>query len=138
MRKQSRFLVDLLLPVSLFGEVPVAAQEEHAHAAAAPVSPSASVRRVRWSDPAAWPDGRVPREGDAVTIARDTEVVLDVDPPALRSLTVDGRLTFSNDRDIGLETEWNYLRGGELQIGSEAAPHTRKATITLTDTVPGE
>jgi cell migration-inducing and hyaluronan-binding protein len=27
---------------------------------------------------------------------------------------------------------------GELQIGTEAAPHTRKATITLTDTVKGE
>jgi cell migration-inducing and hyaluronan-binding protein len=93
---------------------------------------------MRWSDPAAWPGRKVPREGDAVTIARDMEVVLDVDPPALRSLTVDGKLTFSNDRDIELETEWIYLRGGELQIGSEASPHTRQAMITLTDKVPGE
>jgi cell migration-inducing and hyaluronan-binding protein len=30
------------------------------------------------------------------------------------------------------------LRGGELAIGSEARPHTRKATITLTDAVKGE
>ena len=66
------------------------------------------------------------------------DVVLDVDPPALRSLTVDGKLSFSDDLDIGLETEWIYLRGGELQIGSEASPYTRKATITLTDTVPDE
>src|SRR5690606_1013167 len=36
------------------------------------------------------------------------------------------------------ETEWIYVRGGELHIGSEARPHTRKATITLTDTVPVE
>ena len=76
--------------------------------------------------------------GDAVTIARGTEVVLDVDPPALRSLTVDGKLSFSNDLDIGLETEWIYLRGGELEIGTEARPHTRKATITLTDNFPKE
>src|SRR5678810_445707 len=27
---------------------------------------------------------------------------------------------------------------GELEIGSEASPHTRKATITLTNTVPDE
>src|SRR5688572_23957210 len=27
---------------------------------------------------------------------------------------------------------------GELSIGSEASPHTRKATITLTDNVKGE
>ena len=62
------------------------------------------------------------------------DVVLDVDPPALRSLTVDGTLSFSNDIDIELETDWIYLRGGELQIGSEGNPYTRKATITLTKT----
>jgi len=66
------------------------------------------------------------------------EVVLDVAPPALRSLTIDGKLSFSDDRDIELKTEWIYLRGGELQIGSEANPHTRNATITLTDKFPGE
>ena len=27
---------------------------------------------------------------------------------------------------------------GELEIGTEASPHTRKATITLTNTVPDE
>ena len=30
------------------------------------------------------------------------------------------------------------LPGGELDIGSEANPHTRNATITLTDNVPDE
>src|SRR5688500_11224485 len=141
MRKQlSQYLLALLLPATLMlgAGSGVAAQENHAHADAGTDAPSAAIRRVLWSDPAAWPEGEVPREGDAVTIARDTEVVLDVDPPALRSLTVDGKLRFSNDVDIGLETEWIYLRGGELQIGSEASPHTRKATITLTDNVPGE
>src|SRR5690606_35668897 len=85
-----------------------------------------------------WPDGKVPGKGDAVTIARDMDVVLDVDPPALRSVTIDGTLRFSDDRDLALETDWIYLRGGELQIGSEARPYTRHATITLTDNVPGE
>ncbi|MEI9889803.1 MAG: G8 domain-containing protein [Caulobacteraceae bacterium] len=58
--------------------------------------------------------------------------------PALRSLTVNGKLSFSNDKDLELTTEWIYLPGGELDIGSEAKPHTRKATITLTDTVKDE
>lgn len=80
----------------------------------------------------------MPGEGDAVTIARDMEVVLDVDPPALRSLTIDGKLSFSDEIDIELASEWIYLRGGELQIGSEAKPYARNATITLTDNVPGE
>ena len=90
------------------------------------------MRTVRWSDPAAWPDGKVPRAGDAVTIAPGTHVVLDVDPPALRSLTVDGKLSFADDRDIGLETEWIYLRGGELEVGTEAHPYRHNASITLT------
>ena len=138
--RPGRYHSSLLLPAVLMlgAGTGVAAQESHAHAdAAAETSPSA-VRTVRWSDPAAWPKGKVPGEGDAVTIARDMEVVLDVDPPALRSLTVDGKLSFSNERDIDLETEWIYVRGGELHIGSETDPYTRKATITLTDTVPGE
>ena len=123
-----------------------AAQQGHAHSDARPGAhaqagtnaPAPAVQRVLWSDPAAWPDGKVPGEGDAVTIARGMEVILDVDPPALRSLTVDGRLGFSDDIDIELETEWIYLRGGELHIGSEADPHTRNVTITLTDHFPGE
>src|SRR5690606_34278240 len=49
-----------------------------------------------------------------------------------------GTLRFSDARDLELRTDWIYVRGGALHIGSEAAPHTRKATITLTDTVPGE
>src|SRR5690606_3813285 len=131
----------LLLPMTLmFGAgTPAAAQGDHSgHGeAAAPLNPSA-MKKVRWSDPAAWPDGRVPREGDAVTIARDMDMLLDVDPPALRSLPIDGRLTVANDIDVGIESEWIYLRGGELHIGSEDRPYTRQATITLTDTVPGE
>jgi cell migration-inducing and hyaluronan-binding protein len=59
-------------------------------------------------------------------------------PPALRSLTVQGKLSFADDRDIGLETEWIYLPGGELEIGSEARPYRHQATITLTDTIRDE
>jgi len=91
-----------------------------------------------WSDPASWPDGKVPRAGDAVTIGRDKDIVLDVTPPALRSLTINGKLSFAPDRDLGLTTDWIYLSGGELDIGSEAKPYRHNATITLTDTVPGE
>ncbi|HEY6815227.1 MAG TPA: G8 domain-containing protein, partial [Croceibacterium sp.] len=131
----------LLLPVTLMvgGVSGAAAQESHAaHVDAGAQAPPSALKRMRWSDPAAWPDRKVPREGDAVTIARDVEVELDVDPPALRSLTIDGKLRFSDNLDIGLETEWIYLRGGELAIGSEASPYKHNATITLTNTIPGE
>ncbi len=73
-----------------------------------------------------------------MTIGKDRNILLDVTPPALRSLTIEGKLSFSNDKDLGLTTEWIYLPGGELDIGSEAQPHTAKATITLTDNVKDE
>ena len=73
-----------------------------------------------------------------MTIGRDQNVILDVSPPALRSLTVHGKLSFSNAKDLALETDWIYLAGGELDIGSEAHPHTRNAVITLTDNVKDE
>ena len=98
---------------------------------------SSSAKQARWSDSATWPDRRVPRAGDTVTIAAGKNVVLDVSPPALGSLTIDGKLSFANNRDLELTTEWIMLHG-ELEIGTEARPHTRKATITLTNNVKDE
>jgi hypothetical protein len=131
----------LLLPAALMLGIgtELAAQDGHAHAdVQAAAAPAPGVKQTRWSDPASWPDGKVPGAGDAVTIGRDMNILLDVDPPALRSLTIQGKLSFSDERDIGLETEWIYMPGGELAIGSEAKPHTRNAVITLTDNVRGE
>jgi hypothetical protein len=140
MNKPLRWLWLTVVGVLSLG-TPATAQDHHDHAAAPAAAAAAApvaMRTVRWSDPAAWPGGKVPAAGEAVTIARDVHVVLDVAPPALRSLTVDGKLSFAEDRDIALSTEWIYLRGGELAIGSEARPYTRNASITLTDAVKGE
>src|SRR5262252_5482276 len=88
-----------------------------------------SVRATNWSDPATWPNKKVPAAGDKVIIGKDKDVVLDVSPPALGGLSIDGKLTFSNNADLELTTEWIMLHG-ELAIGTEAKPHTRKATMT--------
>src|SRR5690606_26848378 len=50
---------------------------------------------TNWSDPATWPNRKVPVAGDKVTIGRDMDVILDVSPPALGGLSIDGKLTFS-------------------------------------------
>ena len=92
---------------------------------------------TNWSNPDTWPNRKVPIVGDKVTIGRDKEVILDVSPPALGGLSIDGKLTFANNADLELTTEWIMLHG-ELAIGSEASPHTRNATITLTNKVVGE
>ncbi len=92
---------------------------------------------MNWSDANTWPNRKVPVAGDKVIISRDKEVILDVSPPALGGLSIDGKLTFSNAADLELTTEWIMLHG-ELAIGSEASPHTRNATITFTNAVPNE
>ena len=90
-----------------------------------------------WSDSATWSGGALPRAGDIVTIGEGMNVVLDVSPPNLGGVNVGGKLSFSNDSDLELTTEWITLTG-ELEIGTEARPHTANATITLTDNNPGE
>jgi cell migration-inducing and hyaluronan-binding protein len=141
MRTQPRLLrLCLLLPVSVLFGIGLAAdaQEDHAHMQAAESAPPVAMKTLRWSNPAAWPDGKVPGKGDAVTIGRDRDIVLDVSPPPLRSLTIDGKLSFADTRDLSLETDWIYVPGGELQIGTEAHPYQHNALITLTDNVKGE
>ena len=52
-----------------------------------------------WSDPATWPGNRVPAAGDKVVIASGQDVILDVSPPALNGLTINGKLSFADAAD---------------------------------------
>src|SRR5882724_11475695 len=129
MGKPYHFFLSFLVPAFLVlgGYTVVKAQQK--------ASTPASAKR--WSDAATWPDKKVPGKDAAVTIGRDMDVVLDVTPPALHGLTINGKLSFADNKDLELTTEWIMLHG-ELEIGTEAKPHTHKATITLTDNVKDE
>src|SRR5690606_4307967 len=96
-----------------------------------------AVKDGLWSDSSTWSGGDVPQAGDIVTIGAGLDVVLDVSPPSLSGVKVEGKLSFSNDSDLTLPTEWITLTG-ELELGTEARPHTANATITLTDNNPNE
>ena len=129
MRKRSLLVLSLLVPAFfiLGGYAVVKAQQKT----------SSTARAKRWSEAATWPDKKVPAKDAVVTIDRDMNVVLDVSPPPLHGLTINGKLSFADDKDLELSTEWVMVHG-ELEIGTEAKPHTRKATITLTDNVKDE
>ena len=122
MRSQNRSLHFSLLAAAFFT---VSAQAQEA------------VSSGVWSDSSTWSGGAVPRAGDIVTIGAGLDVVLDVSPPGLNGMNLDGKLSFADDKDLELTTEWILLRG-ELQAGTERNPHTRNATITLTNNVPDE
>src|SRR5690606_37620971 len=83
---------------------------------------SVAAKSGNWSARSTWANGAVPAAGSIVSIPAGTNVVLDVSPPALNGLTIDGKLAFSNDKDLELTTEWIMLHG-ELEIGTEARPH---------------
>jgi cell migration-inducing and hyaluronan-binding protein len=128
MRIRNRFfLLSLLVPACFSVCADAVAQQQG----------SSAVRAGLWSDASIWSGGAVPEAGDVVTIGAGVDVVLDVSPPPLHGMNVDGRLSFSDGHDVELTTEWILLRG-ELQAGTESSPHTRNVTITLTNDVPDE
>jgi len=98
---------------------------------------ASAVKGGRWSDSGTWADKKVPAEGAMVTIDKGMDVVLDVSPPPLHGLNLNGKLSFADNKDLELTTEWIMLHG-TLEIGTEAKPHTRNATITLTNNVLDE
>src|SRR5689334_14604561 len=124
MSKNRSLLVVSLLPALLLGSVCAVVQ-------------AAPAKAARWSDRATWPNKKVPVAGDKVEIASGKEVILDVSPPALGGLTINGKLSFADKSDLELTTEWIMVHG-ELTVGTEANPFTHKATITLADNVKNE
>ena len=87
---------------------------------------------VAWSDASTWPTGQVPEAGAAVVIPEDKAVLLDVSPPPLASLRVEGALVF-DDRDLDL-IAGHVLVLGTMRVGTASAPYLHRATVTLTGT----
>jgi cell migration-inducing and hyaluronan-binding protein len=116
--------------------VPLTAREGQVSAppAGPPSGPPASAANSgKWSDAATW-GGALPQAGAAVTIPSGKAVTLDVSPPPLASLMIEGQLIFDEGKDLNLSANWIMVHGngGKLQIGSEQAPYLKKAVITLT------
>src|SRR5271154_4841578 len=103
MRKRSLLFLSLLVPafLGLGGYAVLKAQQKT----------SSTASGKRWSDAATWPDKKVPGKDAAVTIGKDMNVVLDVSPMPLRSLTIEGKLSFADNKDLELSTEWVMVHG---------------------------
>ncbi len=90
---------------------------------------SPTLTTVRWSDPATW-GGSVPKAGQNVEVPKGKAILLDVSPPALGNLTINGTLVFDN-KDLNLTAKWIMVHG-RFEIGVPSALYTKKAVITLT------
>jgi hypothetical protein len=88
-----------------------------------------------WSNPAVW-GGTLPGSGARVCIPTGMTVTLDVDPPDLTGMVIDGTLRVS-PRDTRITAGWIMVHG-LFEIGTQATPFPNKATITLTGTNTNE
>jgi len=96
-----------------------------------------------WSDPTSWPSGEIPVEGEDVVIERAMNIIFDLqDSPLLKSLTINGRLSFLNLADEAgnhtLHSYWIFVRAGELLIGDNLTAYNGNATIKLYGAVDEE
>jgi len=99
---------------------------------AAAVGPQASFRYLdRWSWLTTWRDQEPPRAGDSVVIPAGQTVLLDVSPPELFLLLVQGELVFDRRDGLSLDATYIIVHGGVLEIGTEEEPYLNDATITL-------
>ena len=95
------------------------------------VSPSAIfMYRDLWSATRTWEGGELPVAGDTVVIPKGRTIVLDVSPPLLQLLIVEGALIFDH-QDLHLQSRYIVVKDGLLQVGTEAAPFQHSARITL-------
>ena len=92
---------------------------------------------VKWSSAAAWASGVPPAAGADVRINASTYIIMDVNPPPLGVLTIEGRLEFEDSADRVLTAAsivvWGNLSVGKAATASAAAaPFTHRAEIVLT------
>jgi cell surface hyaluronidase len=90
----------------------------------------ATATTVKWSDPVSWGSRGLPKAGENVEIPKGTAMLLDVSPPELEGLVINGTLVFANT-DINLTAEWIMVHG-RLELGVPLQPYTHEAVITLT------
>ena len=72
---------------------------------------------VYWSDPLAWPNQTLPKEGEDAWIAGGLDMVLDISPPRLNALYIRGGLRFKTDEpELILSANTIVILGGVLQV----------------------
>jgi cell migration-inducing and hyaluronan-binding protein len=126
--------VRTFLPLCLISGLLVigCAPEEHAEPVLPEVPPPAPpvAGLPQWSDAATWAPASIPAAGQDVVIPAGDTVVLNVSPPALAQLRIEGTLLVSDTADVELQAQ-EILVSGQFSVGTEAELHQRRVTITL-------
>jgi hypothetical protein len=73
--------------------------------------PPAPLPSNRWSDPATWRPEAIPQLNSNVVIPAGKNIVLDISPPALNRLQIDGTLTVHPDSSLALTAHEVFVGG---------------------------
>ena len=70
----------------------------------------------RWSSVYTWGGGPLPQLGDSVYIKQGQMVFLDVCPPVLNLVLIEGALIFEDEQDLCLQAKYIFINHGKLQV----------------------
>ena len=76
----------------------------------------------RWSSLYTWGGGPLPQEGDSVYIQPGQTVILDISPPVLNLLLIEGALIFDDSQDLNLRAKYIFINTGKLQVNGWPIP----------------
>ena len=85
----------------------------------------------RWSALTTWKYNEPPVEGDSVVVPPGQAILVDVSPPRLFLVLVQGDLVFARGRNGTFDAHYIFVHGGRFEVGTEARPFTDRLTITL-------
>lgn len=92
-----------------------------------------TIRNGAWSDPTIWLGALVPSANDNVLISQGTSVTLDTETARVRTVRVDGTLSFSREKSTHLWVDTVVVNPtGFLDIGSIQSPIPAALTARIT------
>jgi hypothetical protein len=84
-----------------------------------------------WSKKTTWGGNDPPMTGDSVVVTKGEHIVLDISPPLLELVILQGTLAFDDSQDLMFNASYIFIHGGKLQVGTESQPFLHEAYITI-------
>ena len=85
----------------------------------------------RWSQLNTWANNEPPTYNDTVVIPEGQTILMDVSPPLVFVLLVQGVLVWDRQDGLTLDAYYIWINGGTFQIGTQDQPFMQTATVTL-------
>ena len=84
-----------------------------------------------WSNATQWPNQVSPPSNSRVEVPYEWNLLLDMSPPVLNYLEINGNLIFDNSQNITLQGQYIWVKKGTIRIGSVDMPYSQYANIIL-------